>query len=33
MAELELRRLSHLIIEAQEAERQRVAREPHDGVN
>jgi PAS domain S-box-containing protein len=33
MAELELRRLSHLIIEAQETERQRVARELHDGVN
>jgi PAS domain S-box-containing protein len=33
LAELELRRLSHLIIEAQEAERQRVARELHDGVN
>lgn len=32
-AELELRRLSHLIIEAQEMERQRVARELHDGVN
>ena len=33
LAEFELRRLSHLIIEAQELERQRVARELHDGVN
>jgi PAS domain S-box-containing protein len=33
LAELELRRLSHLILEAREAERQRVARELHDGVN
>ncbi|MGC3960081.1 MAG: PAS domain S-box protein [Verrucomicrobiota bacterium] len=32
-AELELRRLPHLILEAQEVERQRVARELHDGVN
>ena len=32
-AELELRQLSHLILEAQEVERQRVARELHDGVN
>lgn len=32
-AELELRRLSHLLLEAQEVERQRVARELHDGVN
>lgn len=33
LAELELRQMSHHIIEAQEAERQRVARELHDGVN
>jgi two-component system sensor histidine kinase NreB len=32
-AEAELRRLPHRIIEAQEAERLRVARELHDGVN
>ncbi len=33
LAEQELRRLSHLLIDAQEVERQRVARELHDGVN
>jgi PAS domain S-box-containing protein len=33
LAEMELRQMSHHIIEAQEAERQRVARELHDGVN
>jgi len=32
-AELEMRRLSHLLLEAQEAERKRVAQELHDGVN
>jgi PAS domain S-box-containing protein len=32
-AEQEMRKMSHLIMEAQEAERERVARELHDGVN